>query len=208
MNKYFNATLTGLLLLSVGPSASFASSTVNLKAQNDIGPQSEFNLPLEGLLNDVPFIVSCELHSQSAKSLDIQIAPKLSKNSGFGVTKINETAAPQNMGALKSGKNKLSFLVSVAENKDGKTNVINVKNLDRQYSVAINNCQALPANNVTSAANKVGGDYFFISNHLPYFADVTVGNFFPTEFCIPPFSRLYVQTSTHDQNIDIIRTHY
>lgn len=207
MNKYLAYALP-IAFFSLNTSL-YANSMINLPGQMAIAPNAETNLPLYALTNDVPFIVTCEMDSNAPSKLDIKFSPKLVRNSGFGVIKINNQAiSQQDLGALSPGKNTLSFLVSIADNKDQSSNILNIKNLDQRYTVNINACHALPANNVTTAANKVAGGYFYVTNHLPYFVDISVGNYFPTNYCIGPYSRYFIETSTYNQNIDIISTHY
>lgn len=207
MNKLLTFTTT---LIFVFVNSAFASSTIHLPVANEVTivPHAEKEVSLDALVRDVPYMVSCTLHSTSPNPSDMDFSPRLAPKGGFGVMKLNDKSIVQHIGALQNGENTLTFLVSVPDNHKQETNAFVFKNLDNRFSVTLKACQAQPASNVTTAANRMSGGYFYITNYLPCFLDVSIGNFIPTNYCIPPFSKAYIETSTSYQNIDIVGTHY
>lgn len=208
MNKFLASALT-LTLLSVSCS-SFASSTIaiSVPSNNTIAAKADIEIPLNSLTNDVPYMVTCDLDSSSPSKLDMSFAPRLAPNGGFGVAKLNGKPVLKNVGSLQSGQNTFSFMVSVMANDKSKSNVMIMKNLDDRFSASVKTCQAQPVTNVVAAANRMAGGYFYITNHLPYYVDISVGNYFQTDYCIYPYSKAYIEVTTGYQNIDIVGTHY
>jgi hypothetical protein len=151
----------------------------------------------------VPYIVTCTLESTSP--IDMSFTPHLAPKGGFGVTKLNDKDFTKNLSSLQSGKNTLSFMTSVADKN--KTNELVIKNLDDTYSTTVKSCQATPASNVSSITNKAAAGYFYVTNDFPLFLDVAIGNYYPTEYCIPPYYKLYVGVSSNNQDVEVIGTH-
>jgi hypothetical protein len=138
--------------------------------------------------------------------MEMNFSPRLAPNGGYGVVTINGKPVLQNTGTLQSGENTFSFMTSVSTSK-AKNSFLLIKNLDARYASTIKSCQAKPVTNMTSAADQTHGGYFYVTNHFPYFLDITVGNFTPTPYCIYPFTSQYVAVSTAYQNIDVLGTH-
>lgn len=188
-----------------------AGSTVNIAVPSPamIAPHAVMELPLDSLMQGVPYTVTCTLESRAPSGSDLHIAPVLAPDSGFGVVKLNDDPVLKNTGTLHSGMNTLSVMVSVTAGRKPAINALSLKNLDDQYPLSVKACQARPVTKmVTSAEKKVTGGYFYVTNHLPYFLDITVGNYFPTPYCIYPFLRQYIQVSTNNQDIDVVDIHY
>lgn len=200
-----NLCVTALTLASCSV---YASSTIHLAMPNNqmITAHSEANIPLDSLPTDVPYMITCQMNATSPTTQDVKLSRQLAPNGGFGVTKLNNKPFHE-VGTLQAGDNTFSFMVSISSDKT-KTNQLTIKNLDDRFSASITSCQAQPVSNVTSAANQLSGGYFYVTNHLPYFVDIGVGNFIQTTYCLYPYSKQYVETSTSYQDIDIIATHY
>jgi hypothetical protein len=213
--KYTRSFMNTLLARSIaltflmGSCAVYADSTINLplNGNGQIAPNSEIALDLNPLTNDVPYMITCEVESSSPTNLDMSVTQHLAPNGGFGVAKVNDKPMMRNVGALQNGQNTLSFLASVGT-KGNAANQLILKNLDNRFASNVKSCQARPASNVTDMANRVHGGYFYVTNHLPYYVDITVGSYFPDAFCIPPYMKQYVSVSTAYQDIDIVGTHY
>lgn len=207
MTKLLSASLACALMTA--SCATFASSTVQLPTNSTVAAKSSIEIPLDGLSKDVTYVVSCRADSSSPTTVELSLAPHLAKNSGFGIVKMNGKAALKNIGSLEKPHNTISFLTSVA-NSDGKTpSTIIVNNLDDRYSVTINECEAKPASNaVTKGGGYIIGGYFYVTNRFPYFLDIAVGDYSPTLYCIYPYTRQFIETSTSFQDIDIVGTHY
>jgi hypothetical protein len=206
MNKLLATTLA---VACVSASmAAYASSTVTIPvpANNVIAAKSELALPLNALTTDVPYMVTCNVDSTAPAELDMSLIPHLAPNGGFGVAKVNDKPMLKNVGTLQTSHNTVSFMASIAT--QAKPNEMILKNLDDRFTSVVKSCEAKPVANVTSAANKVASGYFYVTNNLPYFVDITVGTFFPTGYCLYPNSKSYITVSTGYQDIAIIQTHY
>ncbi len=205
MNKLL-LTAASLTFLAT---TSYASSTiiVPVPKANEIAAKSELKLNLNSLVSEVPYMVTCSVNSSSSRPVDVALVPELAKNGGFGVTTINGKAmAMHNNGQLQSGENKLSFMASI--NKNDQANFIKLKNLDDHNSITVAHCDGQPVSNVKSFADrKVGSGYFYVYNHLPVYLDISVGNWTPTSYCIPPYYSYYIWVSTNNQNISVDGTH-
>ncbi len=206
--KKLLATTIALACLS-GSSLAFAASTVALAvpANNVIQAKSELALPMDALTTDVPYMVTCDVESTAPTGLDISLAPSLAAKGGYGVATVNAKPMFNNVGTLKNGENTVSFMTSISNNKDQPNQII-FKNLDSRFTSVIKSCEAKPVSNVTDAAHQVAGGYFYVTNNLPYYVDITVGNFTPTGYCLYPNSVTYISVTTAYQNIAIVQTHY
>jgi hypothetical protein len=207
MSKLFATTVAVACL--TGSSFVYASSTVTLPipANNVIAANSELALPVDSLTTDVPYMVTCNVDSSAPAELDMSLAPSLAPKGGFGVAKVNDKLMLKNVGTLASGLNTVSFMASVSGNKE-KPNQIIFKNLDNHFTSTVKSCEAKPVSNVSSTQNGVAGGYFYVTNNLPYYTDITVGNFTPTGYCLYPNSVTYITVTTAYQNIAIVQTHY
>jgi hypothetical protein len=203
MKKLLGTTLA-LTVLSASMSA-FATSTITIPVNNSIAANATAVINLDTLTPDVPYMVTCDVEA-SADKLDINLAPKLAPKGGYGVSRINDREILKNTGALQNGHNTLSFMASIAPKSS--SNTVSVKNLDNHAAAVLKSCQAQPVSNVTMNANKVGAGYFYVTNYLGYYLDITVGNFSPTPYCIPPYYKQYIFTTTSYQDIDVVATHY
>ena len=209
MNRLLASTLT-LVLVSANPDV-LASSMVNLPlpASQSIAPHTSMEIPLDTLMQGVPYTVSCTLETTAPSGTDINIAPHLVPDSGFGVVTLNNQPALKNTGTLSQGKNTLSVMVSVAEDSKSVANSLVLKILDDRHPLTLKACHALPVTRaVTSASTRVMGGYFYVTNHLPYFLDIMVGNYLPIPYCIYPFLRQYIQVTSSYQDIDVLNIHY
>jgi hypothetical protein len=207
MNKLLASTIAVACIS--GSSLAYASSTVTLAvpANNVIEAKSELALPIDALTTDVPYMVTCNVDSTAPAGLDMSLAQSLAPKGGFGVARVNDKPMSNNVGTLNSGHNTVSFMASVSTNKD-KPNQIIFKNLDARFTSVVKSCEAKPVSNVTDTAHQVAGGYFYVSNNLGYYVDITVGNYTPTGYCLPPYSVNYILVSTAYQNIAIVQTHY
>jgi hypothetical protein len=192
--------------------AAYANSTVTmpLPADNTIKANSTAELKLDFLSSNIPYKITCNMESAAPMTLAMSFAPILAPHGGFGVVSLNGKETSHNVLRLAAGQNSFSFMTSVADNKN-LANTMQFKNLDDRYSVTLKSCQAEPVPNVTALtgnSNLMRSGSFYIQNNLGFFLDVTVGNYVPTAYCIPPMHTQYVSVTTDNQNVNIITIHH
>lgn len=195
MKKILFCLLT--FLASSLVSAAPTTSTIVLAGGGEVPPAGILSLPLDSLLKDVYYNLSCQVTNPQVEPVDMRFEPGAGTDIVYGQVSLNETILDNQQGSLQSGSNTLT----VHDLGIGKgSHVLQFKNLDFNHRVEVSNCVARPA--IHTKLMPTSGS-FIAYNDTSAFVEIKVGNFFPTPYTISPHSSRWIFVSTDNQNIKI-----
>jgi hypothetical protein len=203
-----------LSLLLVTPISTFAAaSTLTVTAKSDAG--THYAVSLDSLMENTPYVITCDLASPESNDTPLLIEPHLLSGTNYQAVTLNGQEIKNNEGALRLGKNTLTFgLLS------GKQDLSHYNRFDLSTSyelpIQITSCTAealvqhknngkTTAVDIAKASTALSGGFFIAYNDTNALVTLGVGNFFPDSYLytIYPHNSRTIYVSSDNQNIHI-----